>query len=62
RLSKNGIKPDQSKQYNGKVRLLEEVSVCLNLTHNFTDCPPIGNCLEKFLFPPFEQLRKLNGV
>ncbi|VDP41769.1 unnamed protein product [Schistosoma margrebowiei] len=36
------------------VNLLEEVRLCLNLTHQYTDCPPIGKCPEKFTFPPFE--------
>ncbi|CAH8497678.1 unnamed protein product [Schistosoma rodhaini] len=33
---------------------LEEVHVCLNRKHEFMNCPFLGNCPKKFIFPPFQ--------
>ncbi|RTG83521.1 uncharacterized protein DC041_0004979 [Schistosoma bovis] len=38
------------------VQRLEEVWLCLNPKHNFTDCPPIGRCSTNFTFPPFSHI------
>ncbi|VDP29029.1 unnamed protein product [Schistosoma curassoni] len=50
KLIKNGIKPDQSKQYEKGVGRLEEVRICLNVSHNYMDCPVPGVCPNEYTF------------
>ncbi|VDP44652.1 unnamed protein product [Schistosoma margrebowiei] len=38
-LKKHNITPHASEQYNKDLGRLEEVRICLNLSHNYTDCP-----------------------